>query len=526
MQFKATGELSQEERSLKGSRIIGNEGPGIIDDSSKKYETRMANGISCPSLRFLEHSSVFYCENEFSDGKAIIKEEPQPDWKSNDEKSGSDNNPATPIIIEAKRAHSMEGPRESDMSRLELSVDRPYPDRNSGADHPRSMLVAPGGQWKSPPRSFTPSSLSPINDPIHKRPSSACTDVGKQDLPILTDKDVGCDETKSNRGLNICSETPPLPYSGNCATSKVNDLFASDCKILEANGYRCVKADQSYHYYDTERDTGRTFDYAWEPKLRFSPSTPKYLDAQSENLYDSRGFVYDCNEPKEMKKERIETMKMSLNKGGGDTSANNKWRHWKSGLSDSQLQRRRQSNREAQRRRRMRLRLMQMKSLQEQEQVSFEEIMYKRFTPNKRLMVNNAIKAFNMSKSKLKNMLERRQKVFIDAQLEKSRSEPELKSLSCVAEEQRKKGRGCRIKVTPKRQVIVPPMGIPSNMDITEKAESASDDTYFRDLRVNDSCYNSQFDELTSRYFDCNGKKRTVFCFYIQLSGTTILACS
>ena len=480
----------------------------------------MSKGISCPSLRFLEHSSVFYGENEFNDGKATIKEDSLSEWKSNDEKSGNDYNRATPIINEAKHAHCTEGPRKSDMSTLEPSVDRSYPDRNSEIDHPRSMLVAPSRQWKSPPINFTQRSLSPLNDTTHKRPSSACTDVGKQDLAILTDKEIGCDETKSNRALNLCSENPPLPFTGNRAASLVNDLFASDCKILEANGYRCVNADQSYHYYDTDRDARRTCSSTWNAKPRLSPSTPEYLDAQSENLYDNRGFVYDCNEPKEINKERNEIMKMNLNKGGEDTSANNKWRHWKSGLTDTQLQRRRQSNREAQRRRRMRLRLMQMKSLQEQEQVPFEEIMYKRFTPNKRLMVNNAINTLNMSKSELKKMLERRQKVFLDAQLEKSKNKTESKSLTCMTEEQRKKGRGCRIKVTPKRQVIVPSMGVPSNMDVTEKAEPASDDACFRDFNVNDSSYNSQFDELASRYFDYNGKKRNIFCSYIPLSGT------
>ena len=508
MQFKAIGALCQEDNSLKGSQVVGNEESSIIDDSTKKYETRMSKGISCPSVRFLEHSSVFYCDNEFTDRKTILKDEPQSNWKPNEDNSAIDCRPATSVINKVERERDLKDPLKPGLSNLELGTDRPYLDRNFDTDQSRVMLGSIDRHWgSSPPNSFSESKLSPLSDAVNRKPTFDDTESKKQDLSNLIRRENDFDELKSRGGRSIHDETRAVGLSVNSTTSMVDALYASDRKILEANGYRCMKQDQSYCYYDTQNSVHRTYDTPWDTKLRCSPQHTKYVDGQDGNLYDSRSLEYEyiADRPREIDSEGRLAIKTDMNKGD-DTSGSNKWRHWKSGLTDSQLQRRRQSNREAQRRRRMRLRLMQMKSSQEQDHIPFEEIMYKRFAPNRRAVANDAIREITVSKSKLKSMLEKRQKVFIDAQIEKSRNEMETKSQTAVTEEQPKKGRGCRIKVTPKRQVIVPGMGVPSSADVTEKTGPTNGDVCFRGLQINGNHFTSQLDELASRYAKYSGK--------------------
>jgi len=502
--FKAIGALCQEENSLKVSQVVGNEESNIVDDSEKKYETRMSKGISCPSVRFLEHSSVFYCDNEFTDRKTILKDELQPDWKPNEDNSAIDCKPSISVINKVEREHNLEDPQKTGLPNLELGTDRSYLDRNFNSDQSKLMLGSIDKQWNSsPPNSLSKSKLSPLCDAVNRKPTSDGTESKKQDLSRFIRSENDFDDLKSRGGRSICDEPQAVALSVNSTTSMVDALYASDRKILEANGYRCMKADRSYRYYDTQNTAHRTYNTPWDPKLRCSPQPTKYIDGQDGTLYDRRSLEYEfiADKPREVSQEGSLAIKTDIDKGS-DASGHSKWRHWKSGLTDSQLQRRRQSNREAQRRRRMRLRLMQMKSSQEQDHIPFEEIMYKRFAPSRRAVANDAIRDITVSKSKLKSMLEKRQKVFIDAQIEKSRNEMETKSQTPVAEEQPKKGRGCRIKVTPKRQVIVPGMGIPSNADVTERNEPTNGDVCFRDFQINGNHFTSQLDELASRYVD------------------------
>ena len=478
----------------------------------------MSKGISCPSLRFLEHNSVFYSENECNEGKAIVKEESsQSDWKSNEEKHYNDYTSPVSIVNKTTFVHDTEDQRTSDTSNLELGIESPYKDRHVDSDYIGSVIESTRNQWESPVSNFPTVRSSPITEQALKRPSSVHIGTGRQDVPHLVDCEVGFNDLKSQGGQSFCNGTPAVPFSVRCGTSMVDALYSSDCKILEANGYRRAEADKNYRYCDAQKLVRRTCDVEWSSKTGFSKDAPECVIEQNGTLCDKGGLDYDSDMPKRIKEERSEIMKVNLKKSS-DPCVNNKWRHWKSGLSDSQLQRRRQSNREAQRRRRMRLRLQQMKSLQEQDQISFEEIMYKRFAPNKRVIFDDAIKAFNVSKSKLKSMLERRQKVFIDAQIEKSRSETEFKMASIVDEEQPKRGRGCRVKVTPKRQVIVPCMGFPSDVDISERAGPTNDDACFTDFQVNeasDNRFSPQSDEFANRCFGSNGKRIVTNCSYV-----------
>ena len=153
------------------------------------------------------------------------------------------------------------------------------------------------------------------------------------------------------------------------------------------------------------------------------------------------------------------------------------WKNWKNGLTWKQLQKRRESNREAQRRRRLRLKMMSLGGHKPYD-IPVDEFSYKRNPSQaKASMMGDAIKHFNVPRSRLDDMLERRQKVFIEAQLKKSENMCGNVELGNVSVHERhacdsnssslpnshvsaavNKTRGCRIKVTPQRMVEVPRM--------------------------------------------------------------------
>lgn len=498
------GEASHSSKGTSENQDGSNEERKATEDSSKNYETRRSNGISRPSLRFLEHSSGASYESESYPGNTILNEDSNSRWRKNEVESNIDYNTSISMVHSEKFVnHCEEAPvselnhEPSDVRLEQSSTDQNYDRQISapalqstdGSDKPS---LADLGHYKSDCGGNGP----PTGQADSQRPAVTLLDDEKFRFELQRQQPV------------VCEETPSVPVSVGCRSPVIDALYASDYKILQANGYRCLKPDQSYHYCNVSSSNGIPSDPRWDSKVPTSPDIAKYGDRPNGVLYSNEAFDYDLSarEVKEFDEEKFEDIKLNLKKET-ESLGNNKWRHWKSGLTDSQLQRRRQSNREAQRRRRMRLRLIQMKSLQEQDQVSFEEIMYKRFTPNKRVMVKEAVKAFHLSKSKLKNMLEKRQKVFMDAQIEKSKMETETNPLHVMVPEQNKKGRGCRIKVTPTRQVIVPSMGFPLNVDVTEKAGPTSDNVFFKEMQANsDGSFCSQFSESGHSHLDQNGE--------------------
>ena len=473
----------------------------------------MSKGISRPSLRFLEHSSVTYYENELNEGQTDLRREAG--RKISEEGMGIDCDSSISMVHKKKFSNIPEDLSKPDKSNLELCSElHKYPNQISDDGNTAPAIESMERQTEMSRSDIAHVQLSPANEIEQKSPT---TNADRPGLIFMGDKKINFNEVVLKRQLDMCDEKSKVPVSAKSSSPVVDALYASDYKILEANGYRSMKSEPERHYCDTQQNNRRMFDFpSWHSKAAFSPDISKYVNRQNESVYQNNRFDYEFGafRPKEIADERKEDVQMNVKKDG-ESCGNNKWRHWKSGLTDSQLQRRRQSNREAQRRRRMRLRLMQMKSLQEQDQVPFEEIMYKRFTPNKRVMVNEAMKAFHVSKGKLKNMLERRHRVFVDAQTEERRSEMESKSSMPGIPEQPKKGRGCRIKVTPKRQVIVPSMGFPPNVGITEKAGPTSDDVYLRDFQINNSRFNMQFNDFTDPYLDHNGKGLILCCPYV-----------
>lgn len=277
------------------------------------------------------------------------------------------------------------------------------------------------------PHSISPNSISPHSRGLHSsspHSTSPCTNYGV--IPSFVDR-------KS-----------PL----------IDALYASDYKILQANGFKISKNEDVIgpHCYDIASDK-RMFSTEWLDKYAPPFGSDSYGQFHGRSFYNERSHLYNCEsglqEPGAEKKGRAEV---------GDDNATSRWRSWKSGLTDTQLQRRRQSNREAQRRRRLRLRLMQMKSL-EPDQIPVEDVMYKRYTQNNREMVTEAIKGLNLPRTKLKTMLEKKEEIFMNAQMEKCRNETESHVLAGTQPTNSAKARGCRIKVTPKRQVVVPSMG-------------------------------------------------------------------
>ena len=277
------------------------------------------------------------------------------------------------------------------------------------------------------PRSTSPHSISPYSrGPHSSSPQSASSHVNYNVLPSFVDR-------KS-----------PL----------IDALYASDYKILQANGFKLSKNDDVIgpHCYDTPSDK-RMFSTKWLDKYSPPFGCNSYGKFHGHSFCNEESHRYNCQsdlqEPGMEKKGKAEV---------GDDNASSRWRSWKSGLTDMQLQRRRQSNREAQRRRRLRLRLMQMKSL-EPDQIPVEDVMYKRYTPNNREMVNEAMKSLDLPRAKLKTMLEKKQEIFINAEMGKCRNETESHVLVGTQPPNSAKARGCRVKVTPKRQVVVPSMG-------------------------------------------------------------------
>lgn len=509
-------------KSFIGSQGTSNEVAKEIDDA-KKYETRMSKGISRPSLRFLEHSSLAGYENEFNNGKVSMDEKGKEDkqkWNTYEEDQTSlDYTTSVSMVHDDKFAsHPTEGLAISDKNSPEM-IDSgleplSVPDPISQNPPPNEALKSREG-CIGLPRDLLPKRLSASKSPAQELEEKHIADaqMDMSGLVFVNDKKMLFDNERPL--TNVCEETPKVPAAVNRRSPKMNNaLFASDCKILQANGYRCMNSEQNYHYFDVQAGSQRPYELLWNGKINTSPDVLKCNDRQNEKFYENNTLSNDFGTQRHKKFNEERSKDLDIKKDA-EPSTNNKWRHWKSGLTDSQLQRRRQSNREAQRRRRMRLRLMQMKSLQEQDHISYEEIMYKRFTPNKRAVVNEAVNAFHSSKSKLKNMLEKRQKVFMDAQIEKSKNETELKDINTAIPEQCKKGRGCRIKVTPTRNVVVPTMGYPPNFNITEKAGPVSDELCFRELKINGNQINSYAVESSHSPLSHTSKNLLYFCVVV-----------
>ncbi len=237
-------------------------------------------------------------------------------------------------------------------------------------------------------------------------------------------------------------------------------LYASDYKRKESSGYFSNSPEPRFQYKtDACSRIEAALKYEWENTKTFSKMT-------NDLLFDDK---YYCGKSLQnhLELERMKELSEARRPGPigcrrNQSTEAQKWRHWKSGLSDDQLQRRRLSNREAQRRRRLRLKMMQMSSSQQQN-INMEDLMYKRNKVGKASDLCNSIKPYTLPKTKLDSILEKRHKVFLDAQMEKSKNKTE-DAINAPS-----KSRGCRVKVTPQRLVVVPPM---SYMDDTEGGNS------------------------------------------------------
>ena len=365
---------------------------------------------------------------------------------------GTGNN----IVGETTNRRSIEGTENARsspvfgfMSEKKISVSDMHKERaNEHIEHPLASRSHDGGGLPSrSPEKRSPHSTSPNSKSPHlKSPDSTS--------PHSISPYSRGPHSSSPHNASSHTNYNVLPSFVDRKSPLIDALYASDYKILQANGFKLSKNEDVIgpHCYDIPSDK-RMFSTKWLDKYSPSFGSDSYGKFHGRGFYSEGSNRYNCQsdlqEPDTEKKGKAEV---------GDDNATSRWRSWKSGLTDMQLQRRRQSNREAQRRRRLRLRLMQMKSL-EPDQIPVEDVMYKRYKPNNREMVTEAIKSLNLPRTKLKTMLEKKQEIFMNAQIEKCRNETESHVLAGTQPPNSAKARGCRVKVTPKRQVVVPSMG-------------------------------------------------------------------
>ena len=425
----------------------------------------MSKGISRPSLRFLEHSSTSFVESEIPDQRDDRECPAGLEWRGAMDRSPLNYKCEMSMVHQGGFFTNGHRLPQTDYTGTELSHNARAGDYNYCSNSNDHMLI-------KTEREHVPDTVknSFTDEGVNQKSLNGVTDNEKGSAHDFAGacKVVSEESSNDNEVKRQCptidrmySERSVIVANAVSRRSPLSEaLYASDYKILQENGYRCPKSEPDFdsRFYELPGNR-RIYHSSWLSQCRPCEQV-RCTNGENGNSHADVELNIDSN---------VEKCESDTNNKSAKTvprnDGNHKWRSWKSGLTDSQLQRRRQSNREAQRRRRMRLRLMQMKSVQEQDQISFDEVMYKRFTPNKRMMVNEAIKAFHASKSKLKTMLEKRQKVFMEAQIEKCKNEIDFKVPGNNPLDMRK-SRGCRIKVTPKREVVVPTMGCTVNGDI------------------------------------------------------------
>ncbi|XP_065059190.1 enolase-phosphatase E1-like [Rhopilema esculentum] len=461
--FKASGEIQPTKKQADRIPSCSNE-EKFVDDSNRKYETRMSKGISRPSLRFLEHSSTSFVESEITDQRDDRECPAGLEWRGAIDRSPLNYKCEMSMVHQADFFTNGQSLPQTDYTGTELPHNARAGDYNYCSNSNDHMIIKTEREnvADTVKNSFTDEGVNQksLNGITDNEKGSAHDFAGA--FKVVSKESSNDNEVKRQYQTidRMYSERPVIVANAVSRRSPLSEaLYASDYKILQENGYRCTKSEPDFdsRFYELPGNR-RIYHSSWLSQCRPCEQV-RCTNGENGNSHADAELNIDSN---------VETCESDTNKSAKIVTRNDgnqKWRSWKSGLTDSQLQRRRQSNREAQRRRRMRLRLMQMKSVQEQEQISFDEVMYKRFTPNKRMMVNEAIKAFHASKSKLKNMLEKRQKVFMEAQMEKCKNEVDFKVPGNNPPDIRK-SRGCRIKVTPKREVVVPTMGFTANGDI------------------------------------------------------------
>ena len=431
MQYQGSGEEQEVAKSSQKPTENAETDDYKIEreNACKKYETRRSNGISCPSQKYLENDQVMYYE------------------------------------VSGEKALQLANTKDDQTHGTVAPISETLEQTQSIADNPPLRTETQ--------HNVSRDTLNSISHEVQNNGSRDVQDNMSRDVQNIVSRDFpyngGHIAAKKIKEEHFDNNTlPTLLYKPReNAADFIKSLYASDYQNGETN-FNYYESDSTFEPHPRERSRlARLSKSEW--RNTFSKSLPENV---SEKYYSGKFYygktcsnktnIDDNNEFKEEdRRQFIERKTRECN--------SQKWRHWKSGLSDDQLQRRRQSNREAQRRRRMRLKMIQMKS--PQDGVKDDDVLYKRYPTHDD--ASDLFKPFAIPKTRLEDILEKRQRVFLDAQLEKTRNQ--AKKQAEFPAQNGAKSRGCRIKVTPQRQVIVP------SMSYIHEMERSMSQSYFDD---------------------------------------------
>eukprot|EP00794_Sanderia_malayensis_P006808 gene6808-7577_t len=355
-------------------------------------------------------------------------------------------------ILEKLESSLTKEPESNDVTKVDENLRKPETRRSNGISRPSQrylesseLLCLNSERKKQQSKEFAPKKDSYIN--------SKKSLLG--DSTGICHNGFNNDHQSSNCSLlNTTSHAEPesLLDSKKKRSPFIEALYGSDYKRKDLNGIfnSSVESRFEYNTHSTSQIEA-ALEYKWQ--------NGHARDIIANNiLFDDR---YYC------RKSLVDIERLTRNgdiRSAGSMGCRKtqqtdgqKWRHWKSGLTDDQLQRRRLSNREAQRRRRLRLKMMQMPSSSQQGERD-EEYLYQRDG-----RIDQSSEDYDLSgllsqpKTNFENIMEKRQRIFLDAQIEESnlKADESMKELPNTSSS---KTRGCRIKVTPQRQIVVPPM--------------------------------------------------------------------
>ncbi len=447
LQRKASGQLNPSSKKSFQTNNQTSEDVTAFEQAWKKPETRSSNGISCPTQRYLE------CDPDEEFG---FKEEKSQELKL----KRTDSQEANLLEVTPWKEQG----RDSETKTIMDSVKPKEEVREDDSTSPVSLNAKPTFLSDAPCDKQQNDFVSPEYPKItsHSVPMSSCYSE-----PITSKYS---SHITSNFSGPIMSSY--FPEERERRSPFIEALFASDYQRKESNGFYHLP-EPSFEY--CPKYAHSKFERPW-PENRINAISnlassllfnEKYC--QGKSLQNHFGVEEMTGSGGEGKRKYQRSRKL-------EQSESQKWRHWKSGLSDDQLQRRRLSNREAQRRRRMRLKMMQMSSQHGgvRENMMQENVAFKEQPVDDLSDGYSSIKSFNVPKTRLETILEKREKVFIDAQMEKCRVKNE--EANSTAPPNSVKSRGCRVKVTPQRQVVVPTMSYLDVFDDSMKKDYSEED--------------------------------------------------